>query len=270
MGSAKSLICILLSYQTFGTEVYTNDICNRHITKKLINGYFCPADETTVQLFHVPHHICTHHCVSVLQCSVLSHYVDKRMCLMHKEVCIEMVKDKEHVLSSIILYEPTKHGCISWLPYQGSVPEGERFVRMQARFPLILVRSRHNNEILPGRLLEGTGVVRIISLVNGPVFIKKVADSAMEFLVVSDICSVAWVPYVTGNPMPARAVVGGRKGNGEPLFVASLWTTQFTMKQKYFFGHYDPESGLGYTYNGGVNSNSSVDIMVENWQWSHA
>ena len=190
---------------------------------------------------------------------------------MHNEVCMEMAKDKEHVLSSIILYEPIKHECISWLPYQGSVPDGERFVRMQAGFPLILVRSRHNDEILPGRILEGKGEGRIISLVNGPVFIKKVADSAMEFLVVSDICSVAWVPYVTGNPMPSRAVVEGRKGNGEPLFVASLWTTVSTMEQIYFFGHYDPESGLGYTYmyNGGVNSNSSVDIMVENWQQSH-
>ena len=270
MGLTKFLTSTFLLHQIFGTEVCTSDICKKPITKKLINGYYCPTVRTTVQLFRVPHHICTHHCISVMQCSVLSYYVDKRLCLMHKEVCLEMTKDKEHVLSSIILYEPTKHECISWLPYQGSVPEGERFVRMQGGFPLILVRLHRNNEILPGRFLQGNGEVRTISLVNGPVFIKEVANSAMEFFVVSDICSVTWVPYVTGSPMPLRALVGGRKANSKPLFIASLWTTGADMYKKYFYGHYDPESGLGYTYHGDVRSNSSVDIMVENWQWHHA
>ena len=263
MGSTKSLTYILLLYQTFGTGVYTKDICTNPIYKKLIDGYYCHADTTTIQLCRVTHHICTHYCVSVFQCSMLSYHVDKSMCFMHREVCMEIMKDKEHVWSSIILYEPPKKGCNSWLPYQGSIPDGERFVRREGTYPLILVRLHCDNEILRGKFLEGAGEVRTVSLVNGPVFIREVADSAMEFLAVSDICSVAWVPYVTGNPMPLRAVEEGRKANSEPLFVASLWITNSARNRKYSFGHYDPGSGLGYTYYGTARSNSSVDIMVK-------
>ena len=266
MGSTKST-CYLF-YQTFGTGFYKKDICTNHISKKLIKGYYCPVDTTTIQFAHVTHLLCTHYCVSVFQCSVLPYHVDKSMCLMHREVCTEMVKWQGTCAEFNYPVRATRTRMFSWLPYQGSIPDGEQFVHMEGTHVFILVRLHHRKEILTGRFLKRKGQVKTVSLVNGPMSIKEVADSAMEFLVVSDICSVAWVPYVTGNPLPSRAVAGGRKGNGEPLFVASLWTTYSNMKQKYSFGHYDPESGLGYTYHGGVRANSSMDIMVENWQWS--
>ena len=64
--------------------------------------------------------------------------------------------------------------------------------------------------------------------------------------------------------MPSRVVVGGWRANGEPLFVASLWTTDSNMNSKYYYGYYDPISRLAYTYNAGVQTNPSLDIMVEN------
>ena len=107
---------------------------------------------------------------------------------------------------------------------------------------------------------------KTVSLVNGVTRIKQVADSKMELIVVNDACSVTWVSYVAGNQMPQRAVVGGERAGGEPLFVASLWTTKTDMVSRYSYGYYDTKSLLGYAYNGGQpRSNSSVDIMVEIW-----
>ena len=66
--------------------------------------------------------------------------------------------------------------------------------------------------------------------------------------------------------MPSGAVVGGQKSNGEPLFVAAMWTTDDNLDTKYMYGHYDPESETGYAYdNPRVATNTSVDIIVEIW-----
>ena len=93
--------------------------------------------------------------------------------------------------------------------------------------------------------------------------INQDPDSAVEFAVVSDTCSMVWVPYIAGNPIPQRAVVGGRNRNGGLLFIASLWATA-SLESRYYYGYYDLELQLGYTVYSGVASNASVDIMVEN------
>ena len=45
---------------------------------------------------------------------------------MHKEICVQMVKDTDNVISWIVLYRPPKPECISWKPYQRNVPYDER------------------------------------------------------------------------------------------------------------------------------------------------
>ena len=97
MGLSTSLICIMLFCQTFGTVVCSKDNCTNPITKKLVVGYYCPADARTAQFANAPLHLCTHYCVSEFRCSMLSYYVNKRLCLVHNEICMEMVKDTADV-----------------------------------------------------------------------------------------------------------------------------------------------------------------------------
>ena len=262
MDLKKSLTWITLSFLSMGTGVYTKDTCANVITKKTIEGYYCPVDTKTVQLSHVSRHVCTHYCVTVLQCAMLSYHETKGMCMLQREICLEMVQSTGQVFSSIILYGSTKQECITWLPYPGSVPDHERLVVMDNGNQV--GRFRHNNEILPGKIAGSK--VKTVSFVNGPTKIDDNLTPSVEFLVVSEMCGITWVPYVAGNPMPSRAVVGGRKVDGEPLFVAALWVTTTDMKKKYLYGCYDPDSKLGYVAaTSAVESNSTVDIMVENW-----
>ena len=262
MGLSTSLMSIMLFCQTFRTVVCSKDNCTNPITKKVVVGYYCPADARTVQFANVPLHLCTHYCVSEFRCSMLSYYVNKGLCLVHNEICMEMVKDTQLIFSSIMLYGRQKQECISWLPFQGNIPDGKRFLRMYEGNHMA-IRLHYNDEILPGRLALDRYKVKTVSLVNGPIRINQDPDAAVEFAVVSDTCSMVWVPYIAGHPIPQRAVVGGRNRNGGLLFVASLWTTA-SLESRYYYGYYDLESQLGYTLYSGVTSNASVDIMVEN------
>ena len=260
------LTYIIISYVMIVTQAYEKDFCTNSITKKLINGYYCSADTNTVQFYYVPQHLCTHYCISIFQCPMLSYHVNKSLCLLHKDICVEMVPAKQQVFSSIILYRSPINECISWLAYGGSIPDGKRLVYMEQYNRHYIGRLHYNHELLPGKVVKGSQHVTLksVSLVNGLNAISKDIDFDMEYLVVSDSCSVTWMPYVTGNQMPSRAVVGGWKSNGGPLLVASLWVTRSDMKSKYSYGYFDPETQLGYAFFTEALSNSSVDIMVEN------
>ena len=197
---------------------------------------------------------------------MLSYYVEKSLCLVHKEICVETKQAKEQVFSWIVLYRPPTNECISWLPYQGNIPDGKRFVFSGKENQRYVARLRYDNEILPGKLVKKPDdmTFKTVNQIQGLNTILQVPDSNMEFLVVSDTCSVTWMPYVAGNQMPPRAVVGGRKLSGGTLFVAYLWVTRTDMKSKYSYGYFDPETQLGYAVYAEALSNSSVDIMVEN------
>ena len=259
------LTYIIISYVTIGTLAYAKELCTNSITKKLINGYYCSADTNTVQFYYVPQHLCTHYCISIFQCSMLSYHVNKNLCLLHKDICVEMVQAKQQVFSSIILYQSPINECISWLTSGGSIPDSERLVYMEQYNRHYVGRLHYNYELLPGKIIKGSDgmILKTVSLVNGLTAISEDIHSDMEFLVVSDSCGVTWMPYVIGNQMPTRAVVGGWKSNGGPLFVASLWVTRSDMKSKYRYGYFDPETQLGYAVYSEALSNSSVDIMVE-------
>ena len=72
-------------------------------------------------------------------------------------------------------------------------------------------------------------------------------------LTVSPWCSVAWLPYTVGEPIPLRVVIGGW-WNGKPGYVVRVTTTSGQYKFKmYVIGH--------AVVPGGVTS----DILIRVW-----
>ena len=189
MDLKKSLTWTTLLHLMIGTSVYTKSICGNVITKKQIDSYYCPTVSKTVQLSNTSRHLCTHYCVSVIQCPVFSYHETKGMCMAmaQREICVVMVQDRGQVFSSIILYWSTKKECITWLPHEGNVPDHERLVVMDNGNHM--ARLHLDNEILPGKVTASK--VKAVSLVNGPTKVDDYQDhSGVEYFVVSDTCCI--------------------------------------------------------------------------------
>ena len=58
------------------------------------NVYYCPVDARTIQFTNIPLQLCTHYCVSEVQCSILSYHVNKRLCLLHKKSALRWWKSQ--------------------------------------------------------------------------------------------------------------------------------------------------------------------------------
>ena len=108
-----------------------------------------------------------------------------------------------------------------------------------------LPRAHYNDEVLPGRWVsyKVTEKFKTVKHKNGLGKVSLDPSTAVEFLLVNEPCSVAWVPYTPYRKMPLGAAKGGQKWNDQPLFVAALWTS-VESGRKYGFGHYDPEDNL--------------------------
>ena len=254
---------LMIIYCIMWTMAWTERHCINYDINKTIVNYRCPDDFETVRVTHVSRHVCRLYCTAKVQCRMLSFDEKNHSCLIYKEVCVEIIKYLG--FSSLLLQDVTKRACISWIPYEGIIPLDERIIHRGdgAHF---LVRFHYDGELLPGRLYvkRAQKQVRVVKHKTELLKVTKEATSDVEFLVVSETCSVAWVPYTAGRDMPLRVVTGGRKWNGQALLLAVLWTTAGPI-HNYRFGHYDADDKMSYTYNKGVRSNASVDLLIEIW-----
>ena len=253
---------LIIIYFMVWTIVWTeNYSCNDDISNT-VSGYRCPDDFVKARLMHVTRKACILYCHGKVRCRMISFDKIEHTCLMYRELCVEMNQDIR--FSSLLLHEDPEKDYVSWSVFSGSVPMDKRIIHTDAG-KYSLVRIHYNDEILPARLrFTDVGDVKTVKHKDG---LDKVNADAMsypvEFLVVSETYSMAWVPYTAGMDMPLKAVKGGQKWNEEPLFVAALWTTAEGVT-KYEFGYYDPQTELGYAFNKGVASNASVDLLVAN------
>ena len=237
-----------------------NHSCNDDNGSTIL-GYRCPDDLVKAHLTHVTRQACILYCHGKVQCRMISFDKIEHTCLIYKELCVEMNQDKR--FNSLLLHEDPKKDCISWIVYGGTVPMDKRILHTDAG-KYSLVRIHYIGEILPARLRDSeTANVKTVRHKGGLDKVNLPATNSVEFLVVSETCSVTWMSYTAGMDMSLRAVKGGKKWNEEPLFVAALWTAADGVA-KYEFGYYDPQSKLGYAFNKGVASNASVDLLVTN------
>ena len=254
----KALVII---YLIVWTTVLTEPHCMNYDVSDIIVCYRCPGELEIARLSRVPRHICVQYCVQKVQCRMISFDNKEQSCLIYNKLCVEMKPDIH--FSSLLLHDVPKGDCISWITYEGTVPIDKRIIYTGAG-KYSLVRIHYNDEILLGRIIYKAGLLRVktVKHKNGLHKVNAEATTDTEFLAVSETCSVAWVPYIADRQMPSGVVRGGQKWDEQPLYVAALLTTGQSVT-KYTFGHYDPENNLGYAFNCGVASNSSVDLLVE-------
>ena len=239
----------------------TDPHCTKYDISGTIVGYRCPDEFEAARLSRVQRHVCIQYCVQKVQCHMISFNNKEQLCLIYNRLCVETKHDLR--FSSLVLHEAPRRNCIFWVGYEGSVPLEKRIIYTEAG-KYSLVRFHYNGEMLPGRLLYKTSTqkVKTVKHKNGLYKVNEDATNDVEFLFVSETCSVAWVPYTAGRKMPSGVVKGGWKWNEQPLFVAGLWTTADS-ETKYGFGHYDPQNEKGYVFNNGVASNKTMNLLVE-------
>ena len=219
-------------------------------------GFRCRTDtDIFTNLTNIPHHICTHRCMTLRSCILVNYNVEQRYCSLSNELCAEYIADAGFVVA----YFGSKDAlCLKWVSY--TLYDNANAITApdcNPAPPLSLCAL--------GRLVSSPDYSVIGKYIVSVQGIWAVLDGAettvgeKEILNIQDGCGVTWVPYRSGDVLSPGAIVGGylARNGGIDLYVIRARITDLTL-----FGYYNPIEALGYVAHGIVYSITSMEILV--------
>ena len=219
-------------------------------THRPMNGYYCASAYMT-NYTAIGHQSCVAHCITNPHCWVLAYNSRAKYCLLGTLPCAEAVAGDDFRMMTFRKHENIS--CIQWVWSDGtSYPS--RTVEQVHPLYQALARKPIQGEIYIGRSNPGLG--KIFLARNGA------AANYRDYylLVVSESCSVAWVPYTAGMPLPRGTVEGGYLELFGATYCMRVWNTQAAT---YLYGYYAHSSGLGYYAYYGSKTTTQMDVLVQ-------
>ena len=217
-----------------------------------MNGYYC-VNGYKSNYSAIEHQQCAAHCITDQDCWLLVYNWREKYCILGTQPCANAVADFDFRMMTFRKYETLY--WIQWVWSDGS------------SYPVRTVEQVYpQHEALARRLIEGEVYIGRGNHRYGKIYLARHGAAASYLgyylLVVSDSCSVAWVPYSAGNPLPRGAVKGG--------YLDSLGTTycirvsdMHTTEPAHVFGYYVPSIGFGYYAWWGCKTTTQMEILVQ-------
>ena len=243
---AVTLVLILTYLQS---ECVTS--CGTFHTKPPMYDYRCeayPSTETTLLQTAYPQ--CLWRCLMKRTCQFINHNSATGVCQLGLGQCETLRADAGFM---VVVFEPPRHDCLHW----GSKEEAGRRP-VQGRGPKVIYAARiaNQNAWLIGKFTnnsqhfwanqEGARIGPIVA-----------TDQGINILTIDDACIVPWVSLTAGQTLPVGVVGGGRLADGSVTYVAKV-----THGDQEMFGYYNNYAELAYYEQGGVQTTTSMELLV--------
>ena len=169
-------------------------VCNARsmFSHGYLGGYYCVTDYFKV-ITNISQHICTHSCMDSEWCFVLAYHHQRLSCSLGRNPCAIAEPHKHY--TTMVLRNNVEQECLIWNQWDGS-----------SDFPRI-ARSKYNFRSVARKVQQTSTYIGIMNAVlpgNGKAYFaingRETELSDAEMLRVHPKCSLAWVPYTTGQP----------------------------------------------------------------------
>ena len=253
-------LCYLLVIYLLATNVSTVSCCDQRYTKRPLNGYHC-VHGYYANITNISSPYCTQRCLNDRRCESLSFNMETNFCQLSHEPCAVADVKSGFLLMNFRWNED--ENCVTWktndVETGGSVPE-----RLVEEFAILTSRSA------VGRIQIGedihVGIVDRVAASGDAFFVVQGSEyfegTNYKLLTVSPTCSLAWVPYRAGDPLPDQAVVAGYLSGSGPTYSIRVWRQDIV---SFKFGVYVTGKNTAWYPYHGVATVSDVEILVQIW-----
>ena len=183
---------------------------------------------------------CVRRCIMLAECTILMYNPWESMCVLGSQPCA--VAEPHSQLMIQVFRQDENLECL--VPKAVSeVGSGSRLIEVKEQSSLARLDRGGNNYIGTNNNGNKLGYFGF----DG----ETIWHTTDHFiLTVSPWCSVAWLPYTVGEPIPFRAAVCGR-WNGKPIYMLNIMTSS---------GRYEPKMHvIGYPV---VSWGIAYDILI--------
>ena len=232
----------------------TSKKCHPASPMRIFPGHQCLVQYriyTNITRLHL--YSCQYDCMVRPWCAVINENVVNNYCLLSNGPCMGLVPDGN--FHGIDIKKSNREQCLVWEPNrEASNPAKMDNTCINNGVPCIVGRSYEQSSLLPGNYAKNG----VYSLFNG----TGKGYATGQSLDVQPGCTVTWVPFTGGDPLPEGTVEGGFlvvDGTIQHLYIASVMPASYTCA---VYGYYNPSTGLGYAEYMGAHIFTSMNLMI--------
>ena len=241
---AASLELFVLKW-SFGNEEYSFKSWNFPNVR-----YYCPVDGLRVLKIQPRH--CILHCLQMQECVALNYNKADGLCTLQPAPCTLALRmdGMQYMISNNRNHDQ----CLKWVPFTGSNPSSDRVVTSTHGY--LACRLQINSGIFIGHYSERWQRCWVI---NGNIQHDSRSNPS-EILTIASECTVGWVSYTSGTPLPPNAMMAWHSFAGDSLYVMMLTLLD---PLPILMGYYNVGSSRGYaTFHTTAHTFIMMDLMI--------
>ena len=237
-----------------------NADCHLFEIAPLSIGRFCPTD--AIPQRPVEAHECKYHCIQSKFCSAFNYNHTDKACTRMINPCAMALSYPD--VQYTVFAQLAANQCYEWVFYDSSVADDvmeDRTIHTDRAGQKVSRMQKDGNDIV-GYLVHG------LKNCYGW-YVDRQIDSGSgllcQYLRVKEGCTLFWVPYIVGQSLPPRSVIGGTMANGDVNHVIKfhkLLNVGLIHSAGYFTA--GASYGVGF-YNFKKQTATSMHILIVLW-----
>ena len=251
-------ILLTLTYTNVVSAISTESQCSTLHTKEPRRDYRCVSQtDSYTNMIILSRILCTYYCITRKDCVFMNFNVLYGYCLLSTEPCQDYVPDEEFVVTNLGPEPP----CLKWVPH--TQYNTSNIVPMipcasDSSYRVCAVGRLGTIHWLPGKY--HVLMKHMVSVLDG----NTVTTGEKEILDVEDGCRVVWVPYIAGDTLQLKAVMGGYiTGRGSDD--TDLYLIRTTVNGFIIGGYYNPKTNRGHYEYFGAHELTQMEMLVLRW-----
>ena len=212
------------------TAKCTYDTGESHDLTKLFHGRYCPKEGIITP--NLSWHQCKLFCLHKITCQAVNYDLIANFCTHFTETCLLAIGQPD--MAFVLFTERQADRCMEWVPKGDGNPAQDRSVTV-------------DNERFAARMQkDGNDFIAFFSTSRDNCYSRhddgfKYSDGyPCQYLRIRNGCTVNFVDYEIGTPLPPNALIGGHTAEGLPVYIG---------RKKIRPGYYIPGSSGLIVYN---------------------
>ena len=188
--------------------------CERYILSNPHEGWCCTGEGTVT--YKLLHHQCKYVCLQSATCKAYNYTVNEGACTRFTSPCPQVFSVP--TMGCVVFRETPINQCYEWVPYSSGDPRDERMIATDNRWLTVARLQVSGNEVVG---FFTTISKSCLASLEGTTY-NSLHGYLCERLLVVQSCTIVWVPYTAGGPLPSHAVIGGVMANGDVPYVVKF------------------------------------------------
>ena len=177
-------------------------------------GRYCPGVGTVTPDL-LPHQ-CRYLCLQSVTCKAYNYNATIKTCTRFTSPCPKAFSDPD--MAFMVVRETPVNQCYEWVLYSPGDPVDERMIQTDTYWHIMSRLKVYGNDVV----CFFTSVSNTCWATLAGVEYSTRQGHQCERLRVVEGCTITWVSYTAGEPLPPNAVIGGVLANGDVPYVVKF------------------------------------------------